>query len=159
MKIFFFMRIVFIYFSPFLQLPCQGNVFQVFRTYRQFVQHATCKVSWRGHIKTLMTKQNSFNCLLDLWTKSKMSRVANKGLAVPSIFFWSLFSNPNPNPNLTPKQCIVGKPGHESDHVKLLLTAGWFVLSKQWFCTHEQHHEFGLGVVAMAFTISLGEFD
>jgi len=42
--------------------------------------------------------------------KREMSRIANKGLVVPLIFFCSLIQTLT----LTPptKQCIVGKPGH-----------------------------------------------
>ena len=98
------MRIVFF----FLQLPCQGNVFQGVQDIP-----AICPIC---NIQSKLASE-VYSTVMD--KEGEMSRIANKSLAVPSIFFWSLFSDlcsliqTLTRPNLIPEQCIVGKPGQE----------------------------------------------
>ena len=92
--------------------------FRVSRTYQQFVQHATCKVSWRvSHIKTLRhwwQSRTAFIIYLTVMDKSERcpGLPTNAWQCLRSSFDLCSLIQTLTRPNLTPEQYIVGKPGH-----------------------------------------------
>ena len=68
---------------------------------------AECCVKWQNYLINPQAYRTQF-IINSSGTRLETSRIANKGLVVLLIYFMSLFSNPNPNPTSTPKQCIAG---------------------------------------------------